>query len=204
MFPEKGPYIFIEHREKKDITWYGKHENGTEDFESGSKQFAKFGQYKYYTFDAEKSHAGGCVDCQEDDKVTIINMPLMGLIGQANRMGGFSGKGVIYKIIGDYNEDTQMMNDKFDFDGVFAEFSVVDFLFHGIKTGAAGWMIDDTIFITDRLPLTAFDKANGFALFNHKNDTMENEWYEVRRFQYEEHKTCFRWKRKRSHGSGTP
>ena len=27
--------------------------------------------------------------------------------------------------------------------------------------------------------MTVFDRENGFALFNHKNDTMENEWYEV-------------------------
>ena len=27
--------------------------------------------------------------------------------------------------------------------------------------------------------MTVFDKENGFALFNHKNNTMENEWYEV-------------------------
>ena len=65
--------------------------------------------------------------------------------------------------------------------------SVRDFLFDGIKTGSSGWMIGlkpneeqgSVLYITDRLPITVFDPVNGFALFNHKNDTMENEWYEV-------------------------
>ena len=65
--------------------------------------------------------------------------------------------------------------------------SVRDFLFDGIKTNSPGWMIGlkpneeqgSVLYITDRLPITVFDPVNGFALFNHKNDTMENEWYEV-------------------------
>ena len=65
--------------------------------------------------------------------------------------------------------------------------SVRDFLFDGIKTGSSGWMVgmkgdgsqEDVPAITARLPITVFDPENGFALFNHKNDTMENEWYEV-------------------------
>ena len=73
------------------------------------------------------------------------------------------------------------------FDGIVITVSVRDFLFDGVKTGTAGWMIGlrkdqpqhNVLFITDRLPITVFGSENGFALFNHKNDTMENEWYEV-------------------------
>ena len=73
------------------------------------------------------------------------------------------------------------------FEGIVMKVSVKDFLFGGIKTGTAGWMIGlrkdqpqhDVLYVTDRLPTTAFGRENGFALFNHKNDTMENEWYEV-------------------------
>ena len=77
------------------------------------------------------------------------------------------------------------------FEGIVMTVSVRDFLFDGIKTGSSGWMIgmkmidgkpelgDGVNFITARLPITFFDPMNGFALFNHKNNTMENEWYEV-------------------------
>ena len=73
------------------------------------------------------------------------------------------------------------------FEGIVMPVSVRDFLFDGIATGSSGWMIglskdepqESVPFITDRLPITVFDPDNGFALFNHKNDTMENEWYEV-------------------------
>ena len=73
------------------------------------------------------------------------------------------------------------------FEGLVMTVSVREFLFDGIKTGSTGWMIglksdgtqEDVTAITARLPITVFDPKNGFALFNHKNDTMENEWYEV-------------------------
>ena len=77
------------------------------------------------------------------------------------------------------------------FEGLVMTVSVREFLFDGIKTGSSGWMIgmkmindqpelgEKVTYITDRLPITAFGRENGFALFNHKNDTMENEWYEV-------------------------
>ena len=72
-------------------------------------------------------------------------------------------------------------------DGIFFKQKVIDFVFKGIKKGTAGWMLGEhgdgaqhnVLFITDRLPMTVFDYENGFALFNHRNDTMENEWYEV-------------------------
>ena len=73
------------------------------------------------------------------------------------------------------------------FEGLVMTVSVREFLFDGIKIGSTGWMIglksdgtqEDVTAITARLPITVFDPKNGFALFNHKNDTMENEWYEV-------------------------
>jgi len=180
---EKGPYVFIEHREKRNLTW-----NGTESI--------KFGQYKYYTFLKDLS----CPDCNENDEVTIINMPLLGLIGKSNRMGGTGGL-VLGEIAKAYAQE-----DKFEgmgFEGIVMTVRVRDFLFDGIKTGSAGWMIGlrkdqerkNVLFITDRLPITVFGYDNGFALFNHKNDTMENEWYEVETEQrgWDRHTMITKW-----------
>ena len=88
------------------------------------------------------------------------------------------------------------------FEGLVMTVSVREFLFDGIKTGSSGWMIgmkmindkpelgDKVTYITDRLPITAFGQENGFALFNHKNDTMENEWYEVSDSTIQMQKDC--------------
>jgi hypothetical protein len=122
-------------------------------------------------------------------------MPLLGLIGKAKRMGGTAGKSAMTKIANAasaQNENcTTCTNwEGMGFDGpspIFFTHTVEDFVLKGIKTGTAGWMIGmrgdgtqkDVTYITDRLPITVFDRDNGFALFNHRNDTMENEWYEV-------------------------
>jgi len=180
---ERGPYVFTEHREKRDLTW-----NGTESI--------TFGQYKYYTFLEELS----CDGCKEDDEVNIINMPLLSLIGKMNRMGT-SGSGGLYKIASAYKQDEPF--EGMGFEGIVMKVSVKDFLFGGIKTGTAGWMIGlrkdqpqhDVLYVTDRLPTTAFGRENGFALFNHKNDTMENEWYEVETEQlgWDRHTMITKW-----------
>ena len=181
---ERGPYVFNEEREKRDMSWYGKDEKGTEDTTNGSRQFVKFGRYKKYVFNPDMS----CEGCTEEDEVTIANMPLLGLIGKINRMGDFSGGLAMDKIIDAYDEtDLPGSFEGMGFDGIFFKQKVIDFVFKGIKMGTTGWMLGehgdgtqhDVLFITARLPMTVFDKDNGFALFNHRNDTMENEWYEV-------------------------
>jgi len=164
---EKGPYVFTEYREKKNLAW-----NGTDSI--------KFGQYKKYTFLKELS----CTGCEEDDHVNIINMPLLSLIGKLNRMG-YSGGGGLRSMAGALAQDPPF--EGMGFEGLVMTVSVREFLFDGIKIGSTGWMIglksdgtqEDVTAITARLPITVFDPKNGFALFNHKNDTMENEWYEV-------------------------
>ena len=123
---------------------------------------------------------------------------LAGLIGKSNRMGG-TGSLVLGEIAKAYAQEDKFegdwwsLNSTFNnlsgmgFEGIVMTVRVRDFLFDGIKTGSAGWMIGlrkdqerkNVLFITDRLPITVFGYENGFALFNHKNDTMENEWYEV-------------------------
>merc|ERR1712212_89749 len=182
---EKGPYVFTEHREKRDLTW-----NGTDSI--------KFGQYKYYTFLKELS----CPNCEEDDTVNIINMPLLSLIGKLHRIG-YSGGGGLDKISDAFNQVEPGPFEGMGFEGLVMTVSVKDFLFNGIKTESAGWMLgfksdgtqEDVTAITARLPITVFDPKNGFALFNHKNDTMENEWYEVETEQrgWDRHTMITKW-----------
>ena len=127
---------------------------------------------------------------------------ISGLIGKLNRTGGTTGGIGLDKIIAAATPEnncegvlklilmiTSLNNHSgMGFDGIVITVPVRDFLFDGIKTGTAGWMIGlrkdqpqkNVLFITDRLPITVFGSETGFALFNHKNDTMENEWYEVR------------------------
>jgi len=196
---ERGPYVYIEHREKRNLTWYDKHDN--EELNSSSmtgRQFVKFGQYKYYTFDEELS----CDGCKEDDEVTIANMPLLGLIGKLFRMFMGSEK---YSATGPFREIKKGAENNFTgygFDGIFFKQKVNDFIFGGlgVKTGTAGWMASNVTYITDRLPMTAFDYETGFALFNHRNDTMENEWYEVETEQesWDRHTMITKWGQKNS------
>merc|ERR1719239_113435 len=168
---ERGPYVFAEQREKRNMAWSGSYPD---------RPSIKYGQYKNYTFLKELS----CPDCDENDTVNIINMPLLSLIGRLHR-SGISGSGGLFKIA-----EAAAQEEPFEgmgFEGIVMTVSVRDFLFDGIKIGTAGWMIglrkdqpqQNVLFITDRLPISFFDPETGFALFNHKNDTMENEWYEV-------------------------
>ena len=119
------------------MSWYGKYENGTEDTSNGSRQFVKFGLYKKYVFNPDKS----CEGCTKEDEVTIANMPLLGLIGQANRMGDFSGSLVIGKIKAAYEQEDQF--EGMGWDGIFFKQKVIDFIFNGINTGTPGWMIGE-------------------------------------------------------------
>ena len=199
---ERGPYVFTEEREKRNLTWYGKNGTGAEDNSTGSKQFVKFGQYKKYVFNPAKS----CEGCTEEDEVTIANMPLLGLIGKLNRMGisGNGGMGEIFKAYEPVEPEDKFLG--MGFDGIFFKQKVIDFVFKGIKTGTAGWMLGekgdgtqhDVLFVTSRLPMTVFDHENGFALFNHRNDTMENEWYEVETEEesWDRHTVITKWGQK--------
>ena len=135
---------------------------------NGSKDHLAFGQYKDYTFWPEKS----CENCTENDKVRILNMPLAGMIAVALGKGPTIG-GIIQGKI----EELLEQEDHEYHDELFAETVVSDFLFNGIKTGAAGFAISYAL-LADRLP-PVFSEENGFALFNGKQNTSENECYEV-------------------------
>jgi len=157
-FVEKGPYTYREDMIKKDLNW-------TE----GGDQFLEFGQYKTYTFLPEES----CTGCYPCDQVRILNMPLAGLIATVYNMipEGATIPGIMLDQINKWLEGPDAI------DELFALTTVQKFLFDGINTGAAGAMM--TYGLThDRLP-PIFTEENGFALFNRKQDTSENECYQV-------------------------
>eukprot|EP00090_Calanus_glacialis_P004002 TRINITY_DN12983_c0_g1_i3.p1 TRINITY_DN12983_c0_g1~~TRINITY_DN12983_c0_g1_i3.p1 ORF type:complete len:556 (+),score=132.50 TRINITY_DN12983_c0_g1_i3:35-1702(+) len=172
---EKGPYTYQEDMVKKDLKW----SNGS-DASDDTKQFLEFGQYKTYTFLPDKS----CTNCTEDDQVRMLNMPLAGLIAKFVEIGSTTGLIGIGKV-------EAMLKDGID--ELFALTNVGDFLFRGISDGAAGWMMT-YVLTKDRLP-PVFRPENGFALFNGKQDTSENECYQVETGQedWEQHTVITKW-----------
>jgi len=149
---ERGPYTYREDWTKQELQW------------SNESQFLRFGQYRTYTFVKEKS----CENCTEDDTVRILNMPMVGLIAKAASVPA-TGASIIYNL-------EKYLTGGTDTDELFPETKVSDFLFNGINTGAVDFMMHDTV-ISPRLPPVF--RENGFALFNGKQDTSENECYEV-------------------------
>merc|ERR1711892_120945 len=148
---ERGPYVYREERFKEDLHW-----NTTE--------FLEFGQYKMYNFVPEKS----CEGCTEDDQVRILNMPLAQQIAKFVGMGGLTA-------VGGLNSIEKMLESRED--ELFPLTNVGDFLFRGINTGVAGWMMSQSL-TKDRLP-PMFRPENGFAFFNGKQESSENECYQV-------------------------
>jgi len=156
---EKGPYTYREDMIKKDLSWT-----------DGGDQYLEFGQYKTYTFLPSES----CTGCSADDKVRILNMPVAGLIATVYNMIQ-EGQGTIAGVV--LGQINKWLEGPDAIDELFALTTVNNFLFYGIKTGAAGAMM--TYGLThDRLP-PIFTQENGFALFNRKQDTSENECYQV-------------------------
>jgi len=170
MLVERGPYTYREDRIKKDLEW------------ANDTRYLNFGQYKDYTFEPEKS----CTGCTEDDTVRILNMPLAGLIATLVNMGGRSGQGGLNAIDAFSKLDTTT-------DELFHETKVADFLFRGIKTGFAEWMMTNGLF-KNRLP-PVFTEENGFAMFNRKVNTAENECYQVETSaeSWERHSMITKW-----------
>ena len=117
-------------------------------------------------------------------------MPLAGLIATVYNMiqdGQGTIAGVVLGKINGWLEGPDAI------DELFAMTTVQDFLFDGIKTGAAGEMM--TYGLThDRLP-PIFTMKNGFALFNRKQDTSENECYQVETsaLSWERHTMITKW-----------
>jgi len=91
------------------------------------------------------------------------------LIAKAVEYGGMTGKGIFRGIQRDVI-DTGL-------DELFPSTKVYDFLFGGITTGSAGWMM--TYGSTkDRLP-PSFRPDNGFAFFNGQHNTSDNQHFQV-------------------------
>jgi len=172
-FQEKGPYTYREDMLKKDLNW-------TSDGDEDEEQFLQFGQYKTYTFLPDES----CDGCTEDDQVRILNMPLAGLIATVHAMGGYVGLGGLNTIGGWLNDGT---------DELFHLIKVGDFLFRGTTAGAVAEMMKPGLF-GDRLP-PVFREENGFALFNGKQNTSENECYQVETSwqSWEQHTIITKW-----------
>jgi hypothetical protein len=170
---EKGPYTYREDMIKKDLNW-------TSDGGEDEKQFLQFGQYKTYTFLPEES----CDGCTEDDQVRILNMPLAGLIATLHNLGGTT------ELVGLMHVNKWL---EAETDELFHLITVGDFLFRGTKAGAVVEMMEDTFF-NDRLP-PVFREENGFALFNGKQNTSENECYQVETSweSWEQHTVITKW-----------
>jgi len=151
---ERGPYTFREGKEKKNLT-------------RPSDQFLNFGQYINYTFVPELS----CADCTRDDEVTILNMPLIGLVGTFIDKGLAGGTG-----IDKLNEKLEDGTIKQDDAAVFFKAKVGEFLFDGISNSLVDWVSSYGL-TKNRLPPVF--KDGKFALFNGKVNTAENECYQV-------------------------
>jgi len=143
-----GPYVYREAREKMNEIQEG--------------DMLSYGEYKEYKFDTELS----CDGCSEDDEVRILNLPLIGVVQECINQGSFLG-GVLCGLVetalhGQYKDE------------VFFKHSVGDLLFHGVPTGIVEFLMTNAL-TQNRLPPQI--QENGFALFNGKNATTDNNWY---------------------------
>lgn len=149
---ERGPYTFREERNKDNLT-------------RPSDQFLEFGQLIGYTFAPELS----CDGCQRNDSVTILNMPLIGLIDTGVTMGGFLG-GILIGIIEGAIEAGDIVGE------IFFTVNVGEFLFDGVKNELVSWMPTQSL-LKNKIPPVFKDEK--FAIFNGKVDTSDNECYQV-------------------------
>jgi len=177
-FRERGPYTYREDMIKKDLNW------------TDGEQFLEFGQYKTYEFLAEES----CSTCNTTDQVRILNMALAGFIATLEDMieaGPMVPKVALGKVNEWLSGNDQTQTDPID--EFFPLTTVQDFLYDGITTGAAGAMMGYAL-TKDRLP-PIFTQENGFALFNRKQNTSENECYQVETSaeSWERHTMITKW-----------
>jgi len=150
-FSEKGPYAYREVREK-NITFYG-------------TDYLEYAQYRHFEFDPEKS----CEGCKKDDKVRILNMPLIGAVATCLEMGGTqttAGLSMLSKVIDNTPESMDL----------FLEDTVDNILFQGVDNRLVQ-ELKNNFALKSRLPPAVQD--NGFAIFNTKNATTNNECYRV-------------------------
>ena len=91
------------------------------------------------------------------------------LIAKAVEYGGMTGRAIFQGIQRNVIDN--------ELDELFPLTKVYDFLFGGVKTGAAGWMMTYTA-TKDRLP-PSFRQDNGFAFFNGQHNTSDNQHFQV-------------------------
>ena len=58
---------------------------------------------------------------------------------------------------------------------LFINITVEDFIFKGYRSGTLLWIIDHAWTLFEKYMPTQITKENGFAVFNQKNDTADNE-----------------------------
>ena len=167
---EKGPYAYREKRQKIYAT------NNTE-----GGDFIVFGQEKAYFFDKSQS----CEKCSKDDKVTVVNAPLVGFAEIIGKNPAFSKvakdiNGAIttghYRF---FNTTSHKFEDVFDdawLDSLFMESSVDDLIFSGTIPGALKFIFDYKMASVGTLLPPQIQEENGFAALNTKNASTLFEW----------------------------
>jgi len=145
---QRGPYVYREERMKMN--------------EEQDGDMLSFGEYKEYKFASDLS----CEGCSEDDEMRILNLPLIGVVQECLNQGTIIG-GVLCGFV------QSALNGEFQ-DDVFFTHTVGDLLFQGVSTGIVEFLMTNAL-TQNRLPPQIRD--NGFALFNGKNASTENNWY---------------------------
>ena len=102
----------------------------------------------------------------------ILNIPLVDIIAEIHNMAE-DGQSIIANVI--LNHINQWLEEGAD--ELFPLTTVGDFLFRGITEGVPGLLMSYGL-TNDRLPPT-FRPENGFAFMNGKEDSSENQFYQV-------------------------
>ena len=177
---EKGPYSYLEKRLKVDIR-PGEGLNLTR---------IEFGQKKTYFFD----EATSCEGCTKDDKVTVINAPLVGFVYQFATFPGISTyasrlnsgmkneKFVLASRCENYHEDENGDYDNPQWvDSLFMEVSVDGLIFNGVKPGVVQQAFDCYNASMGTLyPAKLLQYDTGFAALNKRNDSAYYEYYSMK------------------------
>eukprot|EP00095_Tigriopus_kingsejongensis_P001807 maker-scaffold10_size831480-snap-gene-1.12 protein:Tk01807 transcript:maker-scaffold10_size831480-snap-gene-1.12-mRNA-1 annotation:"scavenger receptor class b member 1" len=158
-----GPYSYKEDRHKVNIS---------EEFED--QNTLTYAQYKGYAFDQDTS----CETCKADDNVIMINAPLLGIISVFDEI----------PLLGDTLKDMlnkAITSDTFS-DSLFLTDTVDKILFHGSNPGSVRWLFSVLAFVNETLNLDlssilppVLDQEKGFAVFNGRVNTTNNEAYKV-------------------------
>jgi len=166
-FVEKGPYVYRETREKRNLTF--------------GENSLNFSQWRRFDFDEGLS----CPGCKKTDSVTILNMPLIGAVDAAMKEGGMLQGIALATLVREGKIDNSA-----DSNDIALTDTVENILFAGVKNSLVDVLLTNNLF-NSKCPPAIQD--NGFAVFNKKNDTSHNENYEVFTNPTEVHSMISRW-----------